>query len=583
MTDACSASTPALHDRIAPAIAASGTHISGAPRDTGPRGDGRADLVVIGAISTGDADSPTAEAMAIADGRIVGLGTRDDVEGLIGPGTRTLRPDGVVLPGLIEPHAHVWVSLLMLDWVDVSHPRCATFDDVVTTLKKAAGSGAPGEYLLAKLFDPSLYPGEPDLTRDILDRVALDRPVVVLNASMHFAYANSRALEAAGITDGTPAPTGGTFGRVDGRLTGVVGEAPAVSMLLAALPRPEAAEIDRGVRTILTGWASRGITSVREAMTGTIAGVSEIALLHRLNDTERLPVRVSTAQFSALPGFTTPREAAAAWRAAGVTPFSGDDMVRADAWKVVVDGSNQGRSGFFEDPYLGHDSSGRPGRGHANWTAEGLRDALSAGLDDGWQLMIHTNGDAAVDLALTTLEDLLAKDSRDLRHRLEHASVTTDAQLARMAAAGVSPSFLMDHVRYWGAAFRDSILGPYRAVRLDRLASALRAGLRPSIHSDDNVTTADPLRSAQTAVLRRLEADGSVLGPDERVTPGQALAAITMDAAWQIHADDRGVLRRGARADFVVADADPWSSDPERWHDIRIHETRIAGTPAFSA
>ena len=205
MTDACSASTPALHDRIAPAIAASGTHISGAPRDTGPRGDGRADLVVIGAISTGDADSPTAEAMAIADGRIVGLGTRDDVEGLIGPGTRTLRPDGVVLPGLIEPHAHVWVSLLMLDWVDVSHPRCATFDDVVTTLKKAAGSGAPGEYLLAKLFDPSLYAGEPDLTRDILDRVALDRPVVVLNASMHFAYANSRALEAAGITDGTPA------------------------------------------------------------------------------------------------------------------------------------------------------------------------------------------------------------------------------------------------------------------------------------------------------------------------------------------------------------------------------------------
>ncbi|MBO1739043.1 amidohydrolase [Leifsonia sp. TF02-11] len=578
MSDSCGSAVPASRDHLAPVITSSGEGIVPARHGEG-RAPGRvADLLVLGRIATGRPDAPTAEAMAVSAGRIVGIGTRSDVEGLTGPSTTVLAPDGVVIPGLIEPHAHIWVSLLTLDWTDVSHVACPRFDDVVAALKAAVGRTAPGEYLLAKLFDPSLYPGEPALTRDILDRVASDRPVIVLNASMHFAYANSAALAAAGITDDTPAPVGGTLEKVDGRLTGVVGESPAVTMLLANLPRPAAADVARGIRQLLTSFAAHGVTSMREAMTGTLAGVSEIALLHQLNGAERLPVRVSTAQFSTLAGCATPAEAAAAWKAAGVTPFSGDEMVRADAWKIVADGSNQGRSGYFLQPYLGEDTGG-----HANWTPESLREAMKAGLDDGWQLMVHTNGDAAVEMALEALEELLPGTPAGSRHRFEHASVTTDDQLRRMAAAGVSPSFLMDHVLYWGAAFRDTILGRARAERLDRVASAYRAGLRPSLHSDYNVTTVQPLRSARTAVLRRLEADGSVLGPAECATPEQALAAITTNAAWQLHADDRGSLHVGACADFAVVDADPWSSDPAGWDRIAVHATYIDGVLAFQA
>ena len=578
MSDACCDSTPLSRAHLSTAIATAGQTIAPARyAEDSPR-DSAADLLVVGRIATGDPAAPTAEAMAVSAGRIIGLGSMDELDGLTGPSTTVLSPDGVVIPGLIEPHAHVWVSLMTLDWTDVSHVSCPRFDDVVETLKTAAAATAPGQYVLAKLFDPSLYPGEPVLTRDILDRVATDRPVIVLNASMHFAYANSAALEAAGITDSTSAPRGGTLQKIDGRLTGVVGEAPAVTMLLANLPRPSVAEVGRAVRQILAEFASQGVTSVRESMTGTLAGVSEIALLHQLNGARRLPARVSTAQFSALDGYATPAEVAAAWKAAGVTPFSGDGMVRADAWKLVADGSNQGRSGYFLQPYLGETSGG-----HANWTPEGLRGAIRAGLDDGWQLMIHTNGDAAVELALDAMADLLPGTDPHLRHRFEHASVTTDAQLARMAALGISPSFLMDHVYYWGAAFRDSILGAERSARLDRVASAYRAGLRPSLHSDYNVTKVHPLHSARTAVLRRLEADGSVLGPDECATPEQALAAITTHAAWQIHADDRGVLRSGMRADFAVVDTDPWTSDPAGWGDIAVHATYIDGTAAFSA
>lgn len=578
MSDACGASAPLSRAHLAPAIASAGASIVPARHaDARPAGSA-ADLLVVGRIATGDPHSPVAEAMAVSGGRIVGLGSADELDGLTGPSTTRLAPEGVVIPGLIEPHAHVWVSLLTLDWTDVSHAACPRIDDVVAALRAAAAATAPGQYVLAKLFDPSLYPGEPALTRDILDRVASDRPLVVLNASMHFAYANSAALAAAGITDASPQPAGGTLEKVDGRLTGIVGESPAVMMLLAPLPHPSADDIARGIRQVLTEFAGRGVTSMREAMTGTLAGVSEVAMLHRLNGAARLPVRVSTAQFSALPGCATPAEVAAAWKAAGVTPFSGDEMVRTDAWKIVADGSNQGRSGYFLQPYLGETSGG-----HANWTPEGLREVMRAGLDDGWQLMVHTNGDAAVEFALEAAEELLPAYDGDLRHRFEHASVTTDDQLTRMAAARVSPSFLMDHVYYWGAAFRDTILGEVRAERLDRLASAYRAGLRPSIHSDYNVTTVHPLRSARTAVLRRLDADGSVLAPDERVSPAEALAAITTHAAWQIHADDRGMLRPGMRADFAVVDADPWTADPEGWAEIGVQETYIDGVVAFSS
>jgi len=537
-----------------------------------------AELLVVGQIATNNAKAPTAEAMAVSGGSIIGIGSISDLEGLTNASTRTIKPDGIVIPGLIDPHMHIWTSLLNLTWTDMSHAQCPKFDDVVALVKAEAAKAGSGQFVLGKLFDPSLYPGEPVLTRAILDQVAPDNPVVVMNASGHYFYVNSAALKAAGIDDSIVDPPGGTFGRVDGKLNGVVGEASAQMMFIGALPKPSREELADGINVILNAAAQRGVTSVREAATGTLAGVAELAMLHQVNAAKRLPVRVSTAQFSVATG-KTPAQVAAEWAAAGATPFSGDEMVRADAWKVITDGSNQGRSGYFTQPYLGENNGG-----HANWTPETMRDVLSVGLDAGWQLMIHTNGDAAVEFALTALEELLpARKDTDLRHRLEHASFTSTDQLARMAAVGVSPSFLMNHVYYWGAAFRDTILGPTRAAHLDRLASAYAAGLRPSLHSDYNVTEIHPLQSARTAVLRQLQADGTVLNPAECATPDQALAAITTHAAWQIHADDRGSLEVGKRADWAVASANPWASDPDGWADISFTETFIGGEPAWQA
>lgn len=533
-----------------------------------------ADMLVLGSIATGNPAMPTASAMAIRDGRIVGIGELSDVEGLAGPETEIVsQGDGVITPGLIEPHMHLWSTVLADAWINCSQLENPQFDDVIARLTEAAGRAKDGDWIQGQLFDPSLFPGEPELTVDVLDRVSTVHPIGVLNASMHYLYVNSKAYELAGITDDTPDPEGGRFYRTpDGKLNGIVGESGAILQFMAVIPQRSQAELIDGLRSIMSRAASVGVTSMREAMTGAILGPGEVSLLHQMNAGAQLPTRISTAQFCVV--------GSEGWKQAGVTPFSGDDMVRAVAWKIVSDGSNQGRSGYMRDPYLGQPDN----RGEANYPEGTLVQFIKEGHDAGWQVMLHCNGDAAMDLGVEAYETALAGvGQHDLRHRIEHCSIAYPEHFRRMAAVNVSPSFLMNHVYYWGRALRDNILGDPRAEALDSVASAIQAGLRPSLHSDFSVSPMHPLLSAQTAVRRVMRDGGEVLNPSERVAPDIALRAITTDAAWQIHADDRGSLEVGKLADWAVLSDNPWTADPETWDSISTYETRLGGVVAWSS
>ena len=533
-----------------------------------------ADLIVYGSISTGVPGAATADAMAIKDGNIIGIGSASDVEGLKDPSTQIVDSgDGFIVPGLIEPHMHLWSTVLADSWLNCSALENPTFDDVIARLKAAAAAKPANGWIQGQLFDPSLYPGEPELTREILDQVSTEYPIGVLNASMHYLYVNSKAFELAGITDETPDPPGGKFYKEDGKLTGVVGESGAILKFMSVTPQRSQEELMAGLIDIMNKAASVGVTSMREALTGAVMGPGEVSALHQMNAARRLPVRISTAQHALLGND--------AWASAGVTPGSGDDMVRAVAWKVLSDGSNQGRSGYLRDPYVGQPDN----RGEANMDIEQCIALIKAGHDAGWQVMTHANGDAAIDMVVSAYEQALGDqaDTHDHRHRIEHCSLATSEHFERMARLGVQPSFLMNHVYYWGRVFRDNIIGPDRAAELDSVASALAAGLRPSLHSDYSVSPMQPLLSARTAVKREMRDGGEVLNAAECVAPEAALKAITVDAAWQIHADDRGTLEVGKKADYAVLSANPWAADASTWADIKVHETRIDGTVAWSS
>jgi len=536
---------------------------------------GKAELLVTGSLLTMDEAQPTVEAMAIAGGRILAVGSRADLESFVGPATKTLEHKaGVIMPGFVEPHVHLVSSALVADGVDCSPYTNKTLDAVVAALKAALVKAPAGQAIVGQLFDPSLMPNQDTLTADVLDQISTTVPIVVMNASQHFFYVNSAAYAAAGITASTPNPPGGDYGARDGKLTGIVGETAAMTAFIAVMPPLTAEVIGRAITGIAQMAATHGVTYTHEAATGALAGAKEVDLLHQIFAQEGFPVRGSMSLWG---------ENLDAFIAAGIVPGSGDDRLRAQTIKWVSDGSNQGYTGFMRENYLGRDT-----RGAANFTQDELSAHLVHTVEAGWPVMCHVNGDAAADMVMAAFTAASKLPSWDpaKRHRTEHSSLLHDEHIATMAALGISPSFLMNHVRLWGRVMRDEILGPERANLLDRYASVTKAGIRASFHCDYSVSPVGPLNYIATAAARTMADGGEVLNAAERVTVAQALKGSTIDAAWMCHADALvGSLAAGKAADFVLLADDPLAheADPDAVREIAVQATYSDGEQVHSA
>ncbi len=522
-----------------------------------------------------DDAAPHAEAMAVAGGRILAVGSRADLEAFVGPGTTVLdHADGVVMPGFVEPHLHLVTSALVFDGVDCSPYTNKTLDAVLVALKAAAAKAPKGQAVVGQLYDPSLLPGQPDLTAELLDQISTEVPIVVMNASQHFFYVNSAAYAAAGVTATTPNPPGGDYGIRDGKLTGIISEAGAMIPFMKVLPALTPQVISKAISGIAAMAAKAGVTYVHEAATGAIAGIQEVDLLHQTFAEPGFAVRGSLSLWG---------ENLDAFIQAGVVPGSGDDRLRSQTIKWVSDGSNQGYTGYMRRNYVGRDT-----RGVANFTPDQLNANFAKTVAAGWPIMCHANGDAAMDMVLAAFEATAKLPAWDpaKRHRTEHSSLLHDEHIAAMAELGVTPSFLMNHVRLWGRVMRDDILGPERADLLDRYASAVKAGLRASFHCDFSVSPIGPLNYISTAAARTMADGGEVLNAAERVSVAQAMKGATTDAAWMCHADGLvGSLAAGKAADFVLLGDDPLSheADPDGVRDIAVLATYLDGAQVHSA
>lgn len=216
-----------------------------------------------------------------------------------------------------------------------------------------------------------------------------------------------------------------------------------------------------------------------------------------------------------------------------------------------------------------------------------LRSLVNARVGDGWSLAIHGNGDAAIDSILDACEAAKSNgmDIEGARIRIEHCSFLHDDQIARMAGLGVNPSFLINHVYFWGQAMRDHVVGPDKALLLDRCASAERAGLKWTMHSDAPVSQLGPLQLIRAAVARDLwKEPGNTLAPEEAVSVEAAIRAITINAAWQCFSEQEiGSLEAGKLADLVVLEKDPRSVAPNEIADIKVLETWLNGIPVFQS
>jgi len=247
--------------------------------------------------------------------------------------------------------------------------------------------------------------------------------------------------------------------------------------------------------------------------------------------------------------------------------------------KIVGDGSNQTETGAQTMPYLNSAAKGSP-----NFDATQMRNMVAEVKASGLPVQIHCNGDYTIDIALDAIEAAYSGSTDYGVNRIEHSTMARPDQILRMKKLNVQPSFLMNHVRFYGAAYRDQIFGPERAAFMDPAAACVKAGLPFTLHTDGPCSPPGPLALISTAVTRRCIIDNSVVGPGQAVSLDEAIRAVTIDAARQIGQGDRlGSLEKGKEADFTILESDPYKVSPDAIADIKVSETWVAGEGKFAA
>ena len=543
----------------------------------GPPPEAQAGTIVFfnATVMTVDENFSTAEALAFREGKILAVGTLADVKTVAGGDAQVVDCGGrAILPGFIEPHMHFFAIALMDKMANVGALECENADAVIARIAELAAKAKPGEWIMARQFDPSLQEGADSINAKALDAVCPNNPVFIYNASLHIGYCNSRALEIAGLDASTPNPPGAAFVRdADGRPNGVLQGQPAIFKVLAHnLAAMKIESVPEACVSVSAKANRLGITTVCDMATGGFQGKGEVEAFHAYAASGHMTTRMRYSLFNAM---------AEQWDQSDIAFGQGDAMARATGWKIVSDGSNQGRTGLQREPYLGRDD-----RGLAYVEKDALREIVVKRALEGWQVIIHANGDQAIDNTLDAIEAAYAAGvPRDRRFRIEHCSILHDEQIARIKAMNVSPSFLIGHVHYWAKAFRDDVFGPEKANLLGRAASCGKAGVRWTVHSDEPVSEMGPLRLMDNAINRSVwKEEGSVLNPAERVSVEQAIVSVTRDAAWQCYSEHEiGTLEAGKFADFVILDKDPRSVPPEDISKLRVLETWVGGRQVYAA
>ena len=519
------------------------------------------------------------QAVAVLGDLIVAVGSDATVRGLAGPETRVVDLDGrTMTPGFYAAHDHFPGSgRVAVTQVDLNSPPIGgieNMDQLVAALRARAEELPEGQWVSGRGYDDTLLAEQRHPTRTDLDKASTTHPIYISHTSGHLGVANSLALELAGVTRDTPDPPGGVV-RKDpdtGEPDGVFEESGGMVSRLIPPPTPE--QTMEAYRWAVEDYVEDGVT------TAVIAGGGRgsLAGLQRARDAGILTFRIITMMSRGAPGQPSAAEAG------GMVSGFGDEYLKLGAIKIVQDGSNQGYTGYFTEPYHTPFKGDADYRGYPRRRREDLTTMVKELHETGYQIAIHANGDAAIDDVLHAFREAqLAFPREDARHRIEHCQMVRQDQLDAIAELNLSPSFFVGHVYYWGDRHRDIFMGPKRAAGISALRSSIDRGIRFTVHDDTPVTPVNPLQLVWVGVNRLTKTD-QVLGPDERITPLEALRTVTIDAAWQNFEEDiKGSIAPGKLADLVILDGNPLTVDPTAIRDIQVLETIVGGNTVYTS
>ena len=544
---------------------------------------GPADLIYSGGpiITVNDA-APMAEAVAVRAGRILAVGSRQQVEATRGPGTRMVNLEGrTMLPGFVDPHGHVVMVGLQAVGANMLAAPDGEANDiaaVIRILREWVGrnQAAVRRYNLIFGFgydDSQIREGRHP-TRDDLDQVSTEVPVLIIHTSSHLAAANSKALEVAGITAATPDPVGGVFRRREGSRepNGVMEENALFVGAAPLLGRLDEAAWLSMIRAGAEYYASFGYTTCQEgrAMGPAIAQLAAAA--------QRGLLPVDIVAYPDILGAADQLGGALHGRAYR-------NRLRIGGAKLSLDGSPQGKTAWLTRPY--HvPPAGAPAdyRGLQTAPTDATIEAVSRCFERNWQILMHANGDAAIDLMIAAVREATRRHGPgDRRPVMIHGQTLRADQVDPVRELGIFPSLFPMHTFYWGDFHRDSVLGPERAENISPTGWLMSRGMMFTSHHDAPVARPDSMRVLSATVTRRSRT-GDIIGPRHRVPVATALKAMTIWSAHQ-HFEEatKGSIEVGKLADFVVLSDNPMSVNPEALATLKVVETIKEGASIYRA
>jgi predicted amidohydrolase YtcJ len=519
-----------------------------------------------GNIWTVDAAQPRAQAVAIAHGRFLAVGSNSDVLNFAGAGVRKIDLGGkTVLPGFIDAHSHpAQAGTLHLRMVDCD---LRSIQAIQAALRERAAKTPAGEWVLGFKYDDTKTEEGRALTIADLDAAVPDHPVHIQHRGGHTAYANSLAFRKAGIDEKTPDPHGGQISHdpATGKLSGRVAES-ANNYFEKAIPLQFSRDDCReGVKLISKMLARTGITSATEAQ-GTPNDLRAYQDAHEAG--ELLYRAYNFINYHFLDEMI----------AAGVRTGLGDEWVRVGAVKLVCDGSISERTARLSTPY-----EGRPNDyGILVMTEDEMYTNGRKAHLAGWQIGTHANGDVGIDTTLRVYERLQHESPRrDPRFRLEHCTVVNDDLIARMKALGAIPTPFSTYVYYHGEKMR--YYGAERLNHMFALRSFIDAGIRPTQASDYPPGPFEPMMALQSEVTRT-DSNGNLWGPKQRITIEEAIRVGTLNGAYASYEENiKGSIEAGKLADLVVLGRDPFHENPSTLVTIPIERTMAGGRWSFES
>ena len=549
------------------------------PEGIAVRAPTEADTVFLGEhIMTLDPDSGAPEAVMLVDDEIAAVGNRAFAQAWIGPNTRVVElGERALLPGFIDAHGHAALVMQFLPHINVSSPpvgRAENIEDVVELIQNAIQEKQipPGEWVIGYGYDDSLLAEQRHPNRDDLDRASSDHKIVLVHVSFHLAALNSAALDATGVSEKTPNPPGGVIRRrsASNEPNGVMEEAASMMLLRPVFEAGAAERFAPDLLAALDYHAAHGITTVQDGASSLAfaAGVRQLAAAQPLPiDLVAYPHSAEVSSLGSLADLNYQPAYENGFRVGGV--------------KFVLDGSPQGRTAWLTEPY----TEGPPGAA-ADYVAypiiapdhylEFSKDLVAAGIP----FLAHANGDAAMDLMIQGVEGATQEQDLDHRSVAIHAQLTREDQIDAMKRLGIIPSYFAAHPYFWGDWHRISF-GEERASRISPLRSTVQREMPFTIHNDAPVVPPDILRLVEIAV-RRETRNGSILGPDQRISVEDAVYAVTLGGAYQYFEEDRkGSITPGKQADLVVLSRDPRDVETDDIDEIEVVETVARGQTVF--